>query len=80
MPVNNGGIGLVMNANKQVIMASGPFYRDINISTEPALTADQARAAAEANLQQFRANIPAAAANLLQAGTAASDRSGSSDR
>lgn len=71
VPVNDGGIGVVMNANNQVIMASGPFFRDINISTEPALNADQARTAAEADLQQFRANIPAAVANLLQAGTAA---------
>src|SRR5215211_1630310 len=27
--VENGGIGIVMNANKQVIMASGPFFRDV---------------------------------------------------
>ncbi|MEO7672830.1 MAG: M36 family metallopeptidase, partial [Pyrinomonadaceae bacterium] len=71
VPVSDGGIGLVMNANKQVIMASGPFFRDINIGTQPSLSADQARAAADADLQRFSANIPDAVANLLQAGTAA---------
>ena len=35
VPVKDGGIGLVLNANKQVIMASGPFFRDVNINTAP---------------------------------------------
>jgi len=29
IPVKDGGVGLVMNANKQVIMASGPHFRDV---------------------------------------------------
>src|SRR5215208_5937022 len=33
--VENGGIGIVMNANKQVIMASGPFFRDVAVNTQP---------------------------------------------
>ncbi len=41
--VKDGGIGLVMNANKQVIMASGPFFRDVNVDTTPTLSADAAR-------------------------------------
>ena len=32
--VKDGGIGMVMNANKQVIMASGPFFRDVNVNTD----------------------------------------------
>ena len=68
VPVHDGGIGIVMNANKQVIMASGPFFRDVNINTQPALSAEQARAAADADLARFAANIPAAVSNLLQAG------------
>ena len=71
VPVTDGGIGIVMNANKQVIMASGPFFRDVNVATEPSLSADQAKAAAAADLQQFRANVPDAVAELLQTGLAA---------
>ena len=68
VPVKDAGIGLVMNANNQVIMASGPFFRDVNVNTEPTLSADQAKATAAANLNQFAANIPGAVSNLLQNG------------
>lgn len=66
--VENGGIGIVMNANKQIIMASGPFFRDVSINTRPALSADQARTAANNDLNQFHVAVPAAATNLLQNG------------
>lgn len=68
IPVTNGGVGLVMNSNNQVIMASGPFFRDVAVDTQPTLTPDQAKNAANADLNQFAANIPAAVANLLQTG------------
>ncbi|CAN5682598.1 hypothetical protein BH20ACI4_BH20ACI4_09230 [soil metagenome] len=68
IPVKHGGIGLVMNANNQVIMASGPHFRNINVNTEPTLNAEQAKAAAAADLNQFAANIPGAVTNLLQNG------------
>src|SRR5688500_13408395 len=68
VPVHDGGIGIVMNANKQVIMASGPFFRDVNVNTQPTLSAAQARAAADADLARFAVNIPAAVSNLLQTG------------
>ncbi|MCA1577675.1 MAG: M36 family metallopeptidase [Acidobacteria bacterium] len=66
--VENGGIGIVMNANKQVIMASGPFFRDVAVNTQPSLTAQQARTAAVNDLKQFYVGLPAAATNLLQNG------------
>src|SRR5688500_326495 len=66
VPVHNGGIGIVLNSNKQVIMASGPFFRDINVNTQPSLSAAQARAAADADLARFAVNVPPAAANLLR--------------
>jgi hypothetical protein len=66
--VENGGIGIVMNANKQVIMASGPFFRDVNVNTLPSLSAAQARTAADNDLHQFYVQLPAAATNLLQNG------------
>lgn len=71
VPVTDGGIGVVLNGNNQVIMASGPFFRDINIGTQPNLSASQAKAAADTDLQRFSANIPGAVANLLQTGFAA---------
>lgn len=66
IPVQDGGIGIVMNANKQVIMASGPFFRDVSVNTQPTLSAAQARDAAEADLAQFAADVPPAVSNLLQ--------------
>ena len=66
--VENGGIGIVMNANKQVIMASGPFFRDVAVNTQPSLSAEQARTAADNDLNQFYVALPAAATNLLKNG------------
>ena len=66
--VENGGIGIVMNANKQVIMASGPFFRDVAVNTQPSLSAAQATTAAANDLNQFYVALPAAATNLLQNG------------
>ena len=66
--VKDGGIGIVMNGNKQVVMASGPFFRDVNVNPAPTLSAEQARGAADADLSQFHANIPDYINNLLQTG------------
>ncbi len=66
IPVQDGGIGVVMNAQKQVVMVSGPFFSDIDISTEPTLSAAEAKTAAAADIAQFAANIPSAVSNLLQ--------------
>jgi Zn-dependent metalloprotease len=68
VPVKDGGIGLVMNGNKQVVMASGPFFRDVNVNTEPSISADQAKATALADLNQFSFNLPSYITNLLQNG------------
>jgi hypothetical protein len=66
--VENGGIGIVMNANKQVIMASGPFFRDVAVNTQPSLSAEQAKSAADNDLNQFYVALPAAATDLLKNG------------
>ena len=52
--VKDGGIGLVLNANKQVIMASGPYFRDVNVNTTPTLTADAARRLPPQTSRAFR--------------------------
>ena len=68
VPVSDGGIGIVMNAQNQVVMASGPFFRDVAINTQPAISADQAVAAANGDLNRFHVALPSAATNLLQNG------------
>ncbi len=68
IPVTDGGVGLVMNGNKQVIMASGPFFRNVSVNTLPSITAEQATSMADADLNQFKANLPAHISNLLQPG------------
>jgi hypothetical protein len=66
VPVAGGGIGVVMNANNQVVMVSGPFFRGIAINTQPGISADQARGYAQADLDQFAASIPQAVQDFLQ--------------
>ena len=68
IPVTDGGVGLVMNGNNQVIMASGPFFRNVTVNTLPSITAEQAAALADADLNQFKANLPSHISNLLQPG------------
>lgn len=68
IPVKDGGIGLVLNANNQVIMASGPHFRDVSVNTQPTLSAAQARAAANTDLNRFIVNLPDYITNLLQTG------------
>jgi Zn-dependent metalloprotease len=68
IPVTNGGIGLVLNKNNQVVMASGPFFRSIGINTQPAISASQAAAFADTDLNQFKANLPSYITNLLKPG------------
>jgi hypothetical protein len=68
VPVSDGGIGIVMNAQNQVVMASGPFFSDVAVNTQPSITAEQAKAAAANDLARFYVQLPAAANDLLQNG------------
>ena len=68
IPVKDGGVGLVMNANKQIVMASGPFFRNVTVNTQPTLSADQAKAAANADVNRYSVVIPSHISNLLQTG------------
>jgi len=65
IPVTNGGIGVVLNKNNQVIAVSGPFFRDVNLDIHPALTPEQAKAAANNDLSRFAATVPSAVSSLL---------------
>jgi hypothetical protein len=64
--VKNGGVGLVMNADNQVIMASGPYFRDVNVNTQPTLSAADASRAADADLARFSVAIPQNALGALK--------------
>ncbi|HEY0546963.1 MAG TPA: M36 family metallopeptidase [Pyrinomonadaceae bacterium] len=55
--VKDGGVGLVLNGNKQVVMASGPYFRDVNVNTTPTLTATQAASAVDADLNRYHSNL-----------------------
>jgi hypothetical protein len=66
IPVTNGGIGVVLNGKNQIIAVSGPFFRDVNVATQPAISAAQAKNAADADLAKYAANIPSAVADLLK--------------
>jgi Zn-dependent metalloprotease len=65
--VKDGGIGLVLNGNQQVIMASGPFFRDVNADTTPSITAAQARSAVDTDVAQSRSGLLDTVNNLFQA-------------
>ncbi len=64
--VKDGGIGLVLNARNQVIMASGPHFRDVNVNTQPTLSAEQAKTAAAADLARFHFALPENINSLLR--------------
>lgn len=68
--VDGGGIGIVLNARNQAIMASGPFFRDVAVNTTPTLSAAQAVTAAAASLGQFTVPLPVDVTNLQELGLA----------
>ena len=66
--VKDGGVGLVMNGQNQIIMASGPHFRDVNVNTTPTLSAAQAKTAANTDLAKFHVSLPQAVQDLLRPG------------
>ena len=66
--VDMGGIGIVLNGQNRVIMASGPFFRDVAVNTTPVLSAAQALAAAETSIGQFHVALPVDITNLQEPG------------
>jgi Zn-dependent metalloprotease len=64
--VKDGGVGLVLNGNKQVVMASGPYFRDVNVNTTPAISADQAKAVVNADLARYHSSLLDTLSNRFQ--------------
>ncbi|MBV9210457.1 MAG: hypothetical protein JOZ52_07500, partial [Acidobacteria bacterium] len=65
--VKDGGVGLVLNGNNQVVMASGPYFRDVNVNTTPTLSAEQAKSAVDADLARYHSNLLDSLASTFQA-------------
>jgi Zn-dependent metalloprotease len=63
--VKYGGIGLVMKDNR-VVMASGPYFNNVNVDTQPTVSADQARQVVDNDLAQFQINLPASISKLME--------------
>ncbi|HSK74010.1 MAG TPA: hypothetical protein VK892_20085, partial [Pyrinomonadaceae bacterium] len=64
--VINGGIGIALNGSKQVVMASGPHFRNVAVNTQPTVSAQQARQTAAADLDRFKINLPDNIKNIMQ--------------
>jgi Zn-dependent metalloprotease len=65
--VKHGGVGLVMKDNR-VVMASGPFFSNANVNTQPTISAEQARQTVDKDLARFQINLPANISKLLEPG------------
>jgi Zn-dependent metalloprotease len=63
--VKNGGVGLVIKDNR-VIAASGPYFREVNVNTQPTVSADQARQTVDNSLSQYRINFPSNISKLFE--------------
>lgn len=51
--VAGGGIGILMNSDKQIRMVMGSPFRDVNVATTPSITGAVAAAAAEADISRY---------------------------
>ncbi len=65
--VQGGGIGVAMNASKQVIAAFGPYYPAVAVSTTPSLAADDAVLRAKADLALLVVPVSSAVEEDLEA-------------
>jgi hypothetical protein len=63
--VQGGGIGVVLNKNKQVIAAFGPYYAVSGLSVTPGLPASDAIARAQSDLAPFALTLTASVTDLM---------------
>ena len=64
--VLNGGIGIVMNGNNQVVMASGPYFRDVAVNLQPTISGEQAKQTALGDLARYQINLPQNIQDIMQ--------------
>lgn len=65
LPVANGGIGVVMDAQRRIKMISGPYHSNLSFGVNPGLEAAAAVAAAQADLVRYRRPWAAGVAAVL---------------
>lgn len=65
LPVIQAGIGMLIDGAGKVRALSGPFYRNLQIDTQPLIGAEQALSTAAADLARFALNLPAQAQQAL---------------
>lgn len=68
LEVAGGGLGFLMNREKQIRMVMGSTFRDVNVSTEPALSATAAIARVQTELTQYARTFPSAYQSILNQG------------
>lgn len=69
LDVAGGGIGILMNQNKQIRMVSGSTFRDVDVSTSALLDAATAATAAQTSISQYAKTLPVNLQNLITTGT-----------
>jgi hypothetical protein len=57
--VLNGGLGFVMNSDKQIRMVMGSTFRDVNVAPAPVVAASAAAATAQTAIAQYAISRPA---------------------
>ncbi len=65
LDVAGGGIGIIMNRDKQIRMVMGSPFRGVTEPGAPALTGALAAARAEAGIAQYAVQVPSSVAHLM---------------
>jgi hypothetical protein len=68
LDVAGGGIGILMNNQKQIRMVSGSTFRDVDVSTSALLNASAAAMAAQTSIAQYAKTLPGNLENLIAPG------------
>ena len=66
VPVDGGGLGVLVDGEGRVRAIAGPMHPDLDLDLEPTLPAAQAIAAAVLDIAPFARNLPADATALLE--------------
>jgi Fungalysin metallopeptidase (M36) len=56
--VLNGGLGFLLTANKEIRLVMGSTFREPNITSAPALSADAAAASAQVDIARYSKSLP----------------------
>jgi len=68
LEVAGGGVGFLMNKDKQIRMVMGSTFRDVNVSTESVLNAVAATTRVQTDIAQYAKTIPSGYQHLVTQG------------